>query len=63
MLFNLNSDDSCIGKMAWLRQKVEQHWRRIDQYREDEVGNQLLIAQEMNRLIRSQEVLDHFIYN
>lgn len=60
----MDSDDSTVSRMSWLKLKVEGHWRKIDKLRlEDEEGNQLLIAMEINRLLRVQAVLDHFIYN
>lgn len=63
MYFNTFQDDSTIGRISWLKLKVEHSWKKIDRYREDEVGNQLMIAYEINRILRLQAVLDHFIYN
>lgn len=64
MYFNMEFDDSILARLSWLKLKIENAWVRIDRYRkEDEVGNQLLIAYEINNILRIQAVHDHFIYN
>jgi len=63
MLLNTDQDDSIIEIINFLRLKLEREWRKVEAWREDEEGNQLLILNSMERIERLTNLINHYIYN
>jgi len=57
-------NDTSIEDLNWLRKEIENCWKWVERYKEeDEETNQLLIHLQMERIDRMTRILNIAIYN